>query len=193
LKGETTTRRGGAPALASLALLITALIAAANYFAYIFFQLYLDPWFWPTLSGLVTAAVLTVIFVRASREELGAAAALKALVFTGPLDSGLPSLVWVFWGSTVLISFRPELPYLVWPAAALALALTALVITFVRRGRGRRYGLALPLVTTILAGLLLGGKLYLDYAARRIDAAAHEQLESEIELMLEEAEDAGAE
>ncbi|MBD3399792.1 MAG: hypothetical protein GF399_05610 [Candidatus Coatesbacteria bacterium] len=176
-----TTRRPLAWPLAALSATLFSLLAALNYFMYIFFELYLEPWFWPALALSLTAIAFIELAARARRLAIERIPnqVLRGLFLRGPVASPFPAVVWTAWAATILIAFRGTVPYLVWPITALAVAVIALVVTLRRRGRGAVK--LLSIIAVCVAVVTLVVKLYLDYAADRIDEASHEQLDQLIE------------
>jgi len=169
--------------VAALTLALVSLLAAANYLLAVFFALHLEPWLWPALAGTLTVAALVHLFIVARRGEAGSALeqTLKGLLNFGEARSVLVPAVWVLWGGTLLIGFREQLPYLIWPVATLLLGIIALIFSL-KQKQGRT-----PSIIALTLGVItIVGHLLVGYIAAEINEASEEQLRAEIDAMIDD-------
>ncbi|HUT99610.1 MAG TPA: hypothetical protein VM054_11125 [bacterium] len=207
-----TTRALGTAALTAALL---DLPVAANYLVPVFFEVYLEPWFWPALAAVVTCAVFLRLLFSARRSGEGKPfrTALRGMIFLGSNDhaarSVLPAVVWPIWAAALVMGFRAVGPLSVWPGAALtlgdeagslvaqlrftlpfvvwpALSLALGVAALVVALRKSR-PVVLPLVAVALSLLFIAGDFILRSVGARINASSEEMLEDEIQRMIEEA------
>ncbi len=207
-----TTRALGTAALTAALL---GLPAAANYLVPVFFEVYLEPWFWPTLAAVATLVALIRLFTLARRagEARPFRAAMRGMVFLAPDNksarSVLPAVVWPFWAAALVMGLRAVGPLSVWPGAALplgdeALSLVArlsLTIPFIIWpvlslalavaafvvALTRRLSVVPSLVAAVLSILFIAGDFILRDLGARINANSEQMLEDEIQRMIEEA------
>jgi len=196
---------------AALSAALVGFIVVANHLVPVFFAIYLEPWFWPTLAALVTLLAFIRLLGLALRGGGGGPfhAALKGMVFLGPQRSLLPAVVWTVWLATLVVSFRGlgtlsvwpgaalslegealkrvvqvrlTLPFILWPVLSLGLGIVALVTAL----RKRRF--LVPAVAAVFVSLLfIAGDLLLRSVASRVNESSEEMLEEEIQRMIEEA------
>ncbi|MCK4593561.1 hypothetical protein KAU45_03600 [bacterium] len=196
---------------AALAAALLGFIVAANYLVPVFFTVYLEPWFWPTLAALVTllAFIRLLGLARRGGEGEPLRAALKGMVFLGPQRSSLPAVVWTVWLATLVVSFRGLGTLSVWPGAALSLETEALkrvvqirlILPFIlwpilSLGLGiaalltalrRRRFLVLAVAAVVVSLFFIAGDILLRSVASRVNESSEEMIEEEIQRMIEEA------
>ncbi|OGD71907.1 MAG: hypothetical protein A2Y64_01565 [Candidatus Coatesbacteria bacterium RBG_13_66_14] len=210
--GNFTTRALGTAALTAA---LIGLPAAANYLVPVFFEVYLEPWFWPALAAAVTLIALIRLFTLARRfgEARPFRAALRGMIFLAPKNASarsvLPAVVWPFWAAALVMGFRAVGPLSVWPGAALTLGEEAIsrvaqlrfTIPFVlwpsiglalgvaalATSLRERRPVVLPLVAVALSLLFIAGDFLLRDLGTRINASSEEMLQDEIQRMIEEA------
>jgi hypothetical protein len=213
VKGEDFTTR--ALGTAALTAALVCLPAAANYLVPVFFEVYLEPWFWPVLAAVATlvALVRLLALARRSGEERPLRTALRGMLFLAPADrsarSVLPAVAWPLWAAALVMGFRAVGTLSVWPAAAgtlgdgalLHVAQVRLTLPFVLWpalslvlgiaalvvALRRRRPVVLPLVALALSLLFVAGDFFLRSLGARINASSEEMLEDEIQRMIEEA------
>jgi hypothetical protein len=207
-----TTRTFGTAALTAALL---GLPVAANYLVPVFFEVYLEPWFWPTLAAVATLVALIRLFTLAKRagEARPFRAALRGMVFLAPENNSarsvLPAVVWPLWAAALVMGFRVCGPLSVWPGAALplgdeavslvarlsltipfiiwpVLGLALAVAAFAVALRKKR-PVVLSLVAGVLSLLFIVGDFILRDLGARINANSEQMLEDEIQRMIEEA------
>ncbi|MCD4733751.1 hypothetical protein K8R78_05880 [bacterium] len=168
--------------VAALTLALASLLAAANYLLAVFFVMHLEPWLWSTLAGVLTLAALVHLFIKAKRDEDGKVfgRALGGLLNLGETRSALTPAAWVLWGGTILISFREQLPYIIWPIATLLLGGIALVFAL-KQKKGR----SVSIIALALGLLIFVGHLLIGYIAAEVNEASEQQLRNEIDAMID--------
>ncbi len=212
LRRRYTVRALGTAALTAALL---GLPAAANYLVPVFFQDYLEPWFWPALAAFATLVALIRLFTlgRRAGEARPFRATLRGMVFLAPDNqsarSVLPAVVWPIWVAALVMGFRACGPLSVWPGAALPLGdeavslvarlrLTvpfiiwpvtslALAVAALTVALKRRLPVVLSLVAAVLSLLFIAGDFILRSVGARINANSEQMLEDEIQRMIEEA------
>jgi len=168
--------------IAALTLALASLLAAANYLLAVFFVMHLEPWLWPALAGVLTLAALVHLFIKVKRDDEGriVGRALGGLINLGETRSALAPAAWVLWGGTILISFREQLPYIVWPIATLLLGIIALVFAL-KQKKGR----TLSIIALALGVITIVGHLLIGYIAEEVNEASEQQLRNEIDAMID--------
>jgi len=211
-RSRYTTRALGTAALTAALL---GLPAAANYLVPVFFEVYLEPWFWPTLAAVVTLIALVRLFTLARRsgETRPIREALRGMVFLAPenksVRSVLPAVVWPIWAAAFVMGFRACGTLSVWPVAASSLTdeavslvaqlrftipfvlwptlSTALGVAALVVVLRKRRPAVMPIVAAALSLLFIVGDFFLRDLGARINASSEEMLEDEIQRMIEEA------
>ena len=209
---DFTTRALGTAALTAALL---GFPVAANYLVPVFFEAYLEPWFWPVLAAAATLiAFLRVLgLARRAGEARPLRAALRGMVFLGskekPARSVLPAVVWPLWTAALVIGLGAFGPLSVWPGAALSLgdearslvaqlrltlpfvfwpALSlALGVAALALALRKRRPFVLSLVAVALCLLFIAGDFFLRSVGARINASSEEMLQDEMQRMIEEA------
>lgn len=168
--------------VAAFTLALASLLAAANYLLAVFFALHLEPWLWPSLAGVLTLTALVHLFIKAKRSDEGRVfgRALSGLLNLGEVRSALAPAVWVLWGGTILITFREQLPYIVWPIATLLLGSIALIFAL-----KQKQGRTLSIIALTLGVMIFAGHILIGYIASEVNEASEEQLRAEIDAMIE--------
>jgi len=209
---EFTTRALG---MAALTAALLGLPVAANYLVPVFFEVYLEPWFWPALAvvGTFIALIRLIALARRAGDAKPFRAALRGMVFLGskekPARSVLPAVVWPLWAAALVMGLGAFGTLSVWPGAALSLGdearslvaqlrftlpfvfwpvlSLALGVAALVVALRKKCPVVGSLVAVALSLLFIAGDFFLRSVGARINASSEEMLQDEMQRMIEEA------